>query len=184
MNKHKDQIIKLRLDGKSYDEIQKELGCSKGTIAYHCGEGQKEKYANSRRKNRATIIGKLRRKIDNFKLSTRLILKKIQNGKDKFYRGDEPNIDLKDCNFTLDDILKKIEEYPFCYLTGRPIDIDNPDSISFDHVIPRSKGGDNSFDNLKISCIEANYSKRDLFLEEYIQLCKEVLINFGYTVEK
>jgi transposase len=41
--KHKDRIFELREQGLSYSNIQKELGCSKGTIAYHLGEGQKEK---------------------------------------------------------------------------------------------------------------------------------------------
>lgn len=40
---HKEQILKLRAEGKSYRQIQQELNCSKGTIAYHLGEGQKEK---------------------------------------------------------------------------------------------------------------------------------------------
>ena len=40
---HKDKIIKLKSEGKSYREIQEILGCSKGTIAYHLGKGQKEK---------------------------------------------------------------------------------------------------------------------------------------------
>jgi transposase len=41
--KHKENILKLREQGKSYREIQKILGCSKGTIAYHLGDGQKQK---------------------------------------------------------------------------------------------------------------------------------------------
>jgi hypothetical protein len=40
---HKENILRLRQEGKSYREIQKILGCSKGTIAYHLGEGQKKK---------------------------------------------------------------------------------------------------------------------------------------------
>ena len=40
----KDEILKLRSEGKTYDEIKKILNCSKGTIAYYCGEGQTEKY--------------------------------------------------------------------------------------------------------------------------------------------
>lgn len=32
----KDKIIKLRNEGKSYDEIKKELDISKSTISYHC----------------------------------------------------------------------------------------------------------------------------------------------------
>ena len=39
----KEQILKLRDEGYSYDQIKKEVGCSKGTIAYHCGPGQKIK---------------------------------------------------------------------------------------------------------------------------------------------
>lgn len=40
---HKENILKLRGEGKSYREIQNILGCSKGTIAYHLGDGQKQK---------------------------------------------------------------------------------------------------------------------------------------------
>ena len=39
----KEQILKLKSEGKSYRQIQKILGCSKGTIAYHLGDGQKQK---------------------------------------------------------------------------------------------------------------------------------------------
>jgi DNA-binding CsgD family transcriptional regulator len=41
--KHKENILSLRDQGKSYREIEKELGCSKGTIAYHLGNDQKQK---------------------------------------------------------------------------------------------------------------------------------------------
>lgn len=47
----KEEILKLRSQGKSYSEIQKELGCSPGTISYHCNEKSKEK-AKLRSKNR------------------------------------------------------------------------------------------------------------------------------------
>lgn len=36
MNKLKDDILKLRNDGLTYDEIIKRLNCSKSTISYHC----------------------------------------------------------------------------------------------------------------------------------------------------
>ena len=42
--KHRDQILKLRAEGKTYKEIQEITGASKGTISFHCGKGQKEKY--------------------------------------------------------------------------------------------------------------------------------------------
>ena len=36
MVSYKNEIIKLRKDGLSYDEIKNKLGCSKSTISYHC----------------------------------------------------------------------------------------------------------------------------------------------------
>ncbi len=39
----------------SYRAIAEELGCSKGTIAYHLSEGQKEKTAARQRSRRSTI---------------------------------------------------------------------------------------------------------------------------------
>ena len=39
----KEKIKHLRSMGYTYNQIQKELGCSKGTISYHLGVGQKEK---------------------------------------------------------------------------------------------------------------------------------------------
>ena len=47
----KELILKLRSVGYSYRDIQKEYGFSKGTISYHCGEGQKEKYLIRNRKS-------------------------------------------------------------------------------------------------------------------------------------
>ena len=39
----KEDILDLHKKGLSYRQIQEELNCSKGTIAYHLGKGQKEK---------------------------------------------------------------------------------------------------------------------------------------------
>lgn len=48
----KDQILQLRNEGKSYKQIKELLNCSKSTISYHCGEGQKEKTLNRTKKRR------------------------------------------------------------------------------------------------------------------------------------
>lgn len=37
----KDEILKLRDEGKTYDEITKILGCSKSTISYHCNNSNR-----------------------------------------------------------------------------------------------------------------------------------------------
>jgi hypothetical protein len=39
----KENILKLFAAGKTYNEIQKKLGCSKGTIAFHCSPEVKRK---------------------------------------------------------------------------------------------------------------------------------------------
>jgi hypothetical protein len=57
--KHKEEIIRLYKEGKSYREIQQILGCSKGTIAYHVGEGQKEKTKERTNRNRTILKRKL-----------------------------------------------------------------------------------------------------------------------------
>ena len=55
MAMHKEEIIRLYKEGKSYREIQKILGCSKGTISYHLGEGQKQKTQKRARDKRGEI---------------------------------------------------------------------------------------------------------------------------------
>lgn len=48
MSTLKSEILRLRSEGMSYRSIQKELGCSRSTIAYHCSEVQKQRnYARS-----------------------------------------------------------------------------------------------------------------------------------------
>lgn len=54
----KDEIIRLRAEGKSYREIERLLGCSRSTISYHCGPGQKSKKNDRQIESRATRISK------------------------------------------------------------------------------------------------------------------------------
>lgn len=58
-----------------------------------------------------------------------------------------------------------------CGLTGRPLDFDD---MQLDHKIPRSRGGDNSFENLRWTCREANQAKRNLMDDEFLLLCNQV----------
>lgn len=53
--KLKEQILQLKEQGYSYREIQAKLGCSKGTIAYHIGIGQKDKTINRTKGYRTKI---------------------------------------------------------------------------------------------------------------------------------
>jgi len=61
----KEKILRLRSEGKTYNEIQKELNCAKSTISYHCsinGKENKEKHNvklinNVRKHNQCSFCG-------------------------------------------------------------------------------------------------------------------------------
>ena len=181
----KEKILQLRGAGYTYDQIVKELGCSKGTVSYHCGVGQKEKTLHRTRELRKKYHP-FKRKIEGFstifisnskvssKLSVqKLIQKKIYNfvAKDrkmKYHRYQSPE-------FTIEDVLDKFGDTPKCYLTGQHIDINKPSTYHFDHIIPRSRGGDNSLDNLGICTKKANEAKGDMTPDEFLNLCKQVI---------
>lgn len=171
----KEQILKLREEGKTYNEIQSILGCSKGTISYHLGDNQKEKTLNRTRK---------RRKDD-------LILSKVNSFKEKnrgrvrdFQRRNNGHLNNKqEFNFTTIDVLKKIKNLK-CYLTGKSINLLDSKSFAFDHIIPSSKGGLNTLDNLGLTDSTINKMKHDLSVDEFINKCKEVLEYQGYNIRK
>jgi len=56
----KEKIIALRNEGKTYGEIKAQLGCSKSTIAYHVGAGQKEKSRLRQKSGRIAMVKKIR----------------------------------------------------------------------------------------------------------------------------
>lgn len=56
----KEKILKLRTEGKTYDQIRDILGCSKGTINYHCTEKGKEKTRRRRKLNARLNMNKLK----------------------------------------------------------------------------------------------------------------------------
>jgi CRISPR/Cas system Type II protein with McrA/HNH and RuvC-like nuclease domain len=87
-------------------------------------------------------------------------------------------------SITIDDVFRKFGSNPCCYLTGRPIDVNQTRSYHFDHVVPVSKGGDNSLDNLGLCVKEANVAKNNLTVEQLIELCKDILQHHGYKITK
>jgi CRISPR/Cas system Type II protein with McrA/HNH and RuvC-like nuclease domain len=162
----KDQIIELKEKGYSYQMIQKELKCSKSTISYHLGSGQKEKTLARLKKQR---------ELSPWLHKTEKFIKEYEGEKITYNRRGDFN------SKKLTEYLSKIDK---CYLSGRPIDIKNYSTYEFDHIYPRILGGDSSFDNLGVARPEANRAKSDMTVEEFIELCKDVLENFGYTVTK
>lgn len=176
MSIHKNQILQLRSEGKTYDEIKSILNCSKGTIAYHCGKGQKEKV-----RNRTTLRRKnpLLSKSETFQ--NRKVSKSIENRIDHFQRTRDEKYH-RTVTFHWKDIISKYGTKTKCYLTGREIDLNNRDDYAFDHIVSVSKGGDNSLENLGITTRQANFAKCDMSVDEFIQLCKDVLTYRGYQI--
>ena len=165
----KEKIIQLYNEGKSYKKIQDILGCSKGTISYHCGIGQKEKAKNRLKSYKKTLAGILRRKKDNFS---------IANGR---RQGVNKRVHLP---FTIREFVNKLQSDPHCYLTGREIDLFKPKTYQCDHIIPVVSGGESTLNNLGLTCKHANMAKSEMSVEQFIDLCKEVLIHHGFKVEK
>lgn len=186
--KHRDRILELRSKGMTYNEIVKELGCSKAVVAYHCGEGQKQKTYKRKIKFKQKshpylekIYRFFARKAKYDKIQSKIksdLRKQIRDKLYDFYkRGNK-----MDDKLTLEQVIEKFGEKPKCYLTGDDIDIYKPSTYEFDHIIPASRGGNNSIENLGICSRKANQSKRDMTPDELECFCKKVLEHRGYQV--
>jgi 5-methylcytosine-specific restriction endonuclease McrA len=185
----KEQILLLRSKGWTYNQIQEALGCSKSTISYHCGEGQKEK---TRARSKSNKAYQLQKNLHSFMQRTQKQLKKksetphttlhsLQEKVRKFVtRGQGTELlPISERSFTFKQFIEKYKSEANCYLTGTPIDIYATSTYHLDHILPISKGGSNNLDNLGITTKSANQSKSDMTLEEYLTLCLQVLVHWG-----
>lgn len=188
MTKLQEQIHKLRDLGYSYNKIVKELGCAKSSVCYTLGEKQKEKtYSRTKqRRNNHPYIQKIDRFLVKYKIppltnksKTKLLV--VLYTKIQTFIGKQS---MKMAEFNVNDVLNKFGENPTCYLTGQPIDIFKPQTYHFDHIIPVSRGGTCTLDNLGICTKMANQSKFTMTPDEFVNHCKLVLEHFGYTITK
>lgn len=165
----KEQILKLRSEGKTYNEIKNLLKCSKSTISYYCGENQKTKTQERQKKYRANIKG--------------ILINKLSHAQ-HFKRKVHDNLKFKSFITTGEFTYSKIgrEKFietcikkPICYWTGLPIDLSNRSEYELDHKIPCSKGGTNDFNNLVLAKKFANRMKSDLLPEDFLKYCKIIV---------
>jgi 5-methylcytosine-specific restriction endonuclease McrA len=172
----KDKILKLRFEGKTYNEIVNLVGCSKSTVAYHCGVGQREK--SRIRKQRLLSDKVIANKLYHFRnKNVRSKARDFQRRVEHGYLSNKATT-----NFTVDQALEKLGNNPVCYLSGVKIDLSDTKSYQFDHVLPASKGGSNEIDNLGILCRDVNCMKHDLTVDELINWCKKILRYSGYKI--
>lgn len=157
----KEKILQLRDEGKSYSVISDELQCTKGIISYHCNALVKQKTKG--RTKRWRKENTLKTKIRNFN---------NPNQRKRTTYGNVRNPNLKE-----ECLLRKFGPNPKCYLTGVPINLDNPEEYSLDHITPISKGGTNDISNCGLASKKANMLKNDLTYEELLSVCRTILEN-------
>lgn len=179
----KEKILNLREKGFSYKKICEELKCSKGTVSYYLGENQKEKTNNRTRKRRENV---LTRKLETYKHRKKRyvdeMIRKFNKRDSDLKKKDKINKEIEQ-TFTINDVIQKFGVNTVCYLSGEKINLFE-DTYSFDHIIPASKGGDNTIENLGITHKVVNNMKGDLFVDELLDWCKKILEHNGYTVLK
>ena len=66
MSKLKEQILILRSDNKSYNEIAKILGCSKSIVGYYCNDITNSKQRKSTSLWRNTLKGRIKSRLCTF----------------------------------------------------------------------------------------------------------------------
>lgn len=59
-----------------------------------------------------------------------------------------------------------------CGLSGRPIDLL---TCEVDHILPRTRGGSDDLENLRLVCTRANEAKGNMTDEEFLALCREII---------
>lgn len=176
----KEKILELRKQGLGYTKISQILGCSRSLVRHYSNhEEEKNRKRARQRINRAKshpftqkysrfiyrhITKRKNRKSHDFCIN-KLIYKRIQ----KFTGG------IKLSTFTVQDVIDKFGENPKCYLTGQDIDINDTKSYQFDHIIPSSRGGQNTIDNLGICVSQANKAKGDMTPDEFYNLCELII---------
>jgi len=183
------KIEALRLQGLSYKDIQNTLNCSLGTISYYLGKGQKEK-TKKRRANvpHSTYIHVKR--INTFQNPIIRTQRKLNPKTSYTHRQMSKAISAKaskfqkNAAFNYKDVYAKYGDHFQCALTGRPLSWNKPQEYEYDHILPISRGGNSCIENLQIVCTDANRAKNDLTEEEFLDLCKEVVLHAGYKVWK
>jgi len=165
------QILDLRNKKYTYGQIVNELKCPVSTVAYYCGENQKEKTFIRNKKNRKSSI-----------------IKKISGYYNDYSKFNSPSR-IKSCvkkkpGSSYQKEIDFLESNPYCYLTGEKIDLHKTETYSLDHKIPLSRGGKRDIENMGLTARVANQAKHAMIPEEFFELCKKVLEHNGYKITK
>lgn len=100
--------------------------------------------------------------VENYSDSFRLVNPELDIKKPSVIRiYSYVNTNIHKVPLTRENIYKR-DNYECVYCGS-----DNRKSLTLDHVVPQSKGGGHTWDNLVTACLKCNNEKSDLTLEEY-----------------
>ena len=160
-----EQILLLREKGFTIKEIKETLNCSKSTISYYWSPGNKNKAAERQRVKRRK--NPMIQKVERFKgRKAKAFYTKCRD----FQRRDAGHLTNNvESNFTHKEATLLFKEKPFCYLSGLPLDINDQKGYELDHIIPASKGGLNTIENLGFTHPRINRMKYDSSVEQLLE---------------
>ena len=187
----KEKILELKLKGLSQSKIVEKLGCAKSTVCWHFNPEKQLKKARDRKKKIPDY------EVKNCRNMSRFFCAKTENKqfckiKDlTFNQAHAKNRErLKNFSkhYKSDTMEQKTkikyvkEKYGItesnttftCRYTAKILDWTRPEEYQYDHIIPRSRGGENTLENLQIISKEANQAKGDMTHEEFVNFIKLV----------
>lgn len=177
----KTEMVAMRSNGATYEEISQKFSLSKGTIAYHFGKGQKEKTEQRKQIFRSKPGGRLRRKIEQFNINYNPPRKQPRSKRRRCFYAKFRRFKGEDNMITFKELLEKVwpgednsrrtNYWTKCSLTGVDINMDaysdEPDVGTLDHERPRSRDGTNTIDNCQPLRARTNQMKGDMTNEEF-----------------
>ena len=186
-----DQILKLKEEGFNQSQIAKKLKCSPSTVCWHLNPEKQLKKSQERKKKIAPHMVKWQRNISRFSTAKTKNKQKreikdltFSDASAKF-RGRLKDYAKKHKSDTertkMVNIAKVVEKYNIteentkiiCRYTGDVLDWKKPEECQIDHEHPRSKGGENTIENLQILSKLANQAKGDMTHDEFIDFIKK-----------
>lgn len=138
----KENILKLKEEGKTIKEICQILNCAPSTVSYYLYEKTKISTRNRNRKNKKKYLTKnpVAEKLGNFLYSKRSTFNQIGPKTEK-RSARKLKKSFLNSKFSMQELREKIGENPMCYITKTPINLTKKSSYSLDHIIPVCKGG-------------------------------------------
>ncbi len=178
----KQKILRLKTENPTlgYRNIGKLANVEFGLVRYHLNS----EYAKRQKERTKETLKETPLKKKVFSFTNESTTEALRLRKKKFNQIANNKTKTMGNKFKIKDLLERIGSNPICYLTGENIDLSAPSTYNLDHIIPISRGGDNSLENCGLASKQANQAKTNMIPEEFFDFCKKLLEYNGYKVIK